>query len=125
MSFTDTGEVLVGQDAADILRSHPERSVTGFKRLIGRDYEDVRNFVNNTHYMIVEKEGKPVIEIPLASGSKQFLPTEILTLVLRELKSVAEDFVGGSIEQAVLTVPASFSHDQQVRFRSDAFEISR
>lgn len=49
VSFTETGEVLVGQDAADIFLSHPERSVTGFKILIGRKYKDVRKFAEIAH----------------------------------------------------------------------------
>ncbi|KAF2440155.1 heat shock protein 70 [Karstenula rhodostoma CBS 690.94] len=101
VSFTDTGEVLVGQDAVEILLSHPERSITGFKRLLGRTYEEVGDFVNDAHYKIVERNGTPAIEVSLESESKVVYPTEIAALVIKKLKSMAEGFLGEEIKEAV------------------------
>lgn len=113
VSFTDTGDVLVGHEAVEILISHPERSITGFKRLLGKTYEEVGDFVNEAHYKIVERNGTPAVEILLVSGSKVVYPTEIAALVIKHLKSMAEDFLGEVIKETVVTVPAVFNDHQR------------
>ncbi|OAG02148.1 HSP70-domain-containing protein [Paraphaeosphaeria sporulosa] len=120
VSFTDTGEALVGQDAIDMLISHPERSVTGFKRLLGRSYQEIGNFVNGAHYKIIERTGNPIIQIPLQSGSREFQPTEVLAFMIHELKIMAEEFIGEKIKEAVVTVPAGFNDSQRAAFREAA-----
>ncbi|KAL5456228.1 hypothetical protein PMIN06_004028 [Paraphaeosphaeria minitans] len=98
VSFKEAGEAVVGQDALDILLSHPEQSVTGFKRLLGKTYEQGGVFFDEAHYKIIFKtNGTPAIEIPLASGSVEFYPMEILALVIHELKTMAEKFLGEKI----------------------------
>ncbi|KAL5423909.1 hypothetical protein PMIN04_003578 [Paraphaeosphaeria minitans] len=118
VSFKEAGEAVVGQDALDILLSHPEQSVTGFKRLLGKTYEQGGGFFDEAHYKIIFKtNGTPAIEIPLASGSVEFYPMKILALVIHELKTMAEKFLGEKIKEAVVTIPASFDSDQRADFK--------
>ncbi|KAL5391692.1 hypothetical protein DPSP01_000986 [Paraphaeosphaeria sporulosa] len=103
-----------------MLISHPERSVTGFKRLLGRSYQEIGNFVNGAHYKIIERTGNPIIQIPLQSGSREFQPTEVLAFMIHELKIMAEEFIGEKIKEAVVTVPAGFNDSQRAAFREAA-----
>jgi molecular chaperone DnaK (HSP70) len=114
VSFTETGEVMVGQDALEILFSHPEHSVTGFKRLLGRTYNEVGDFVHKAHYKIIERNETPAVEIATESGSRFYNPTDIAALVIKQLKTMAEEFIGEEIKETVLTVPAIFNDRQRV-----------
>jgi molecular chaperone DnaK (HSP70) len=114
VSFTETGEALVGQDALDILFLHPERSVTGFKRLLGRSYHEVGDFVHEAHYKIVERNETPAIEIATGSESKFYDPIDIAALVIQRLKTMADEFIGEETKETILTVPAIFNDRQRV-----------
>lgn len=114
ISFTDTGEVVIGQEAVEILLSHPERSITGFKRLLGRNFSEIQDFVGEAHYKIIERDDIPAIEIPLNSGSMILNATETTALMIEHLKAMAEESLGQKVTKTAITVPSIFDDRHRV-----------
>ena len=95
------------------------------KRLIGRGYGDktVQADKKLLPYDIVDHNGKPYIQVLVEGENKQFAPEEISAMVLGKMRGIAEDFLGKSIKNAVVTVPAYFN-DAQRQATKDAGTIS-
>lgn len=115
VAFTDT-ERLIGDAAKNQATVNPNRTVYDAKRLIGRKFSDdeVQRDLKHWPFPVKEKDGKPVIEIALAEGNvKQFQAEEISAMVLTKMKETAEAYLGKSIQNAVVTVPAYFNDAQR------------
>jgi len=111
VSFTDDG-VLVGNTAKRQAAVNPSRTIYGAKRLIGRKFNDpvVQDFSKHTPFKIVEgAKGEALIEV----DGKTKSPVEISALVLLELKKTAEAYLGSTVSEAVITVPAFFDDSQR------------
>jgi len=122
VAFTDDGERLVGQPAKRQAVTNPENTLFAVKRLIGRRYEDptVEKDKKMVPYQIVEgKNGDAWVE---AGGDKRS-PAEISAMVLQKMKETAESYLGETVEQAVITVPAYFN-DAQRQATKDAGKIA-
>lgn len=124
VAFTDE-ERLIGDAAKNQASINPERTVYDVKRLIGRKYNDktVQSDKKFMPYEIVDKEGKPYIETTVKGQKKVYSPEEISAMVLQKMKQVAEQFLGISVKNAVVTVPAYFN-DAQRQATKDAGTIS-
>ncbi|MCR9124021.1 MAG: molecular chaperone DnaK [Phyllobacteriaceae bacterium] len=122
VAFTDDGERLVGQPAKRQAVTNPENTLFAVKRLIGRRYSDptVDKDKKMVPYKIVEgKNGDAWVE---AGGDKRS-PAEISAMVLQKMKETAESYLGETVEQAVITVPAYFN-DAQRQATKDAGKIA-
>ncbi|MBY6210374.1 molecular chaperone DnaK [Microbulbifer agarilyticus] len=122
VAFTDDNEVLVGQSAKRQAVTNPTNTLFAVKRLIGRKFKDdvVQKDIKMVPYSIVEAEnGDAWVE---AKGDKK-APPQISAEVLKKMKKTAEDFLGETVDAAVITVPAYFN-DSQRQATKDAGRIA-
>jgi molecular chaperone DnaK len=122
VAFTDEGERLVGQPAKRQAVTNPERTIFAVKRLIGRRYDDpmVEKDKGLVPYKIVKApNGDAWVEV----DSKKYSPSQISAFILQKMKETAEAYLGHSVEQAVITVPAYFN-DAQRQATKDAGKIA-
>jgi heat shock protein 5 len=125
VAFTDT-ERLIGDAAKNQATVNPNRTIYDAKRLIGRKFTDdeVQRDLKHWPFAVKDKNGKPAIEVSLReSETKQFQPEEISAMVLTKMKETAEAYLGKSIQNAVVTVPAYFN-DAQRQATKDAGTIA-
>ncbi|MHA6689275.1 molecular chaperone DnaK [Devosia sp. A449] len=122
VAFSKDGERLVGQPAKRQAVTNPEGTLFAFKRLIGRRYDDkvVAKDKNLVPFKIVAAEnGDAWVE---ASGEK-YSPSQVSAMILQKMKETAESYLGETITQAVITVPAYFN-DSQRQATKDAGRIA-
>ncbi|CAK7567694.1 MAG: Hsp70 chaperone [Sporothrix epigloea] len=114
VAFTDT-ERLIGDAAKNQVAMNPQNTVFDAKRLIGRKFADAEVQADMKHFpfKVVDRAGKPVIEVEFKGENKQFTPEEISSMVLIKMRETAEAYLGGSINNAVVTVPAYFNDSQR------------
>ncbi len=120
VSYTPTGETVVGNPARELLITQSGRTVYSVKRLMGRGIADVRDELRLFPFQIAEAS-ESVIHLVL--GERTFTPPEISAAILRQLKRNAEAHLGESISRAVITVPAYFN-DAQRQATRDAGRIA-
>lgn len=122
VAFTKTGERIVGQAAKRQAVTNPENTVFSAKRFIGRRFEETESDRKMVPFKVNKgKHGEAVIQVP--QENREFTPPEISAMVLQKLKSDAEAFLGETIKQAVITVPAYFN-DSQRQATKDAGQIA-
>src|SRR6202790_5349215 len=122
VAFTKDGEVLVGQSAKRQAVTNPANTVAAVKRLIGRKFTDdvVRRDINMVPYPIVRADnGDAWVEVQ----GKKMAPPEVSARVLMKMKKTAEDYLGETVTEAVITVPAYFN-DSQRQATKDAGRIA-
>ena len=121
----DGDERLVGDAAKNLAASNTRNTVFDAKRLIGRKIDDavVQADMKHWPFSVVGKDGKPLIEVDFKGERKQFMPEEISAMVLTKLKQTAEAYLGGTVRDAVITVPAYFN-DSQRQATKDAGAIA-
>ena len=104
---------------------NPTRTVFDVKRLIGRQFTDktVQADMKLWPYKVVNKDGRPFVQMELAGENKQFSPEEVSAMVLGKMKAIAEAYLGQEVKNAVVTVPAYFN-DAQRQATKDAGTIS-
>ncbi|KAI5967515.1 SSA1, partial [Candida margitis] len=114
VAFTDT-ERLIGDAAKNQAAINPANTVFDAKRLIGRKFDDseVQNDLKHFPFKIVDKGGKPNIQVEYKGETKVFTPEEISSMVLGKMKETAEGYLGGTVKDAVVTVPAYFNDSQR------------
>ncbi len=119
------GERLIGDAAKNQATINPEQTVFDVKRLIGRDYNDktVQSDMKLFPYKLINKNGKPNIQVTLKGEPRTFSPEEVSAMILNKMKETAESFLGKEIKDAVVTVPAYFN-DAQRQATKDAGTIS-
>ncbi|XP_021756776.1 heat shock 70 kDa protein-like [Chenopodium quinoa] len=125
VAFTDT-ERLIGDAAKNQVAMNPENTVFDAKRLIGRRFSDpsVQSDMKLWPFKVVRGVAeKPMIVVKYKGEEKEFAPEEISSMVLVKMKEVAEQFLGLTIKDAVVTVPAYFN-DSQRQATKDAGAIS-
>ncbi|XP_028789727.1 heat shock 70 kDa protein-like [Neltuma alba] len=125
VAFTDT-ERLIGDAAKNQVAMNPQNTVFDAKRLIGRRYSDpsVQSDMKLWPFKVIPGAGdKPMIVVNYKGEEKHFAPEEISSMVLTKMKEVAEAFLGLSIKNAVITVPAYFN-DSQRQATKDAGAIA-
>jgi molecular chaperone DnaK len=122
VAMTKDGEVLVGQTAKRQAVTNPNNTLFAIKRLIGRRFEDevVQRDVEMVPYKIVAADnGDAWVQV----NDKKMAPPEISARILSKMKKTAEDYLGETVSEAVITVPAYFN-DSQRQATKDAGKIA-
>lgn len=125
VAFTDS-ERLIGDAAKNQVSMNPENTVFDAKRLIGRKIDDqsIQNDMKHWSFKVVGKDGgKPHIQVNFKGEEKTFSPEEISAMVLVKMKETAESYLGDTVKDAVITVPAYFN-DGQRQATKDAGSIA-
>lgn len=124
VGFNDT-ERLVGESAKNQCALNTENTIFDAKRLIGRKYSDssVQEDIKRFPFKVVNQGDKPYFEVKYKNEVKRFSPEEISGMVLGKMKSIAESYLGQSVRDAVVTVPAYFN-DSQRQATKDAGTIA-
>ncbi len=120
VAFTKNGERLVGQTAKRQAVTNPKNTIFSIKRLMGRKYSEVQREKELVPYEIVEA---PNGDAHVRVGDHTYSPPEISAMILQKLKTDAEAYLGETITQAVITVPAYFN-DSQRQATKDAGKIA-
>ena len=119
VAFTKTGERLVGQVAKRQAITNPENTIYSIKRFMGRRYDEVAEELKMVPYKVVA-DGD---HVAIVAQGKKYSPPEISAMILQKLKKAAEDYLGESVTDAVITVPAYFN-DAQRQATKDAGRIA-
>ncbi len=125
VTFTDT-ERLIGEAAKSAAASFPRSTVFDAKRMIGREFKDPvlqKDLAHFPYDVIDDGKGRPKIIVDTKDGQKQFYPEEISAMVLQKMKGIAEAYLGTTVKDAVVTVPAYFT-DSQRQATKDAGTIA-
>ncbi|GAA7598995.1 molecular chaperone DnaK [Helicobacter pylori] len=111
VAFTDKGEILVGESAKRQAVTNPEKTIYSIKRIMGLMFNEDKAKEAEKHlpYKIVDRNGACAIEI----SGKVYTPQEISAKILMKLKEDAESYLGESVTEAVITVPAYFNDSQR------------
>jgi len=118
-------ERLIGDAAKNQVAMNPANTVFDAKRLIGRKFEEdtVQSDMKLWPFDVVNSGGKPKISVEYKGETKEFFPEEISSMVLSKMKETAESYLGGTVTDAVVTVPAYFN-DSQRQATKDAGTIA-
>ena len=125
VAFTDT-ERLIGDAAKSAAATYPRSTVFDAKRMIGREFRDPLLQADMKHFpydVVDDGKGRPKIVVETKDGQKQFYPEEVSAMVLQKMKAIAEAYLGQSVRDAVVTVPAYFN-DAQRQATKDAGTIA-
>ena len=114
VAFTDT-ERLIGDSAKNQVAMNPANTVFDAKRLIGRKFADAEVQADMKHFpfKVIDKGGKPYVQVEFKGEEKEFSPEEISSMVLTKMRETAESYLGGTVNNAVVTVPAYFNDSQR------------
>ena len=122
VGFNKNGERMVGQTAKRQAVINPENTVYSIKRFMGRRYDEVESERGMVSYEVVAGSGGDArVKVPVTG--KEYSPQEISAMVLGKIKADAEAYLGESVTQAVITVPAYFN-DSQRQATKDAGKIA-
>ncbi|MDD7342930.1 MAG: molecular chaperone DnaK [Bacteroidales bacterium] len=120
VAFVDGGERKVGDPAKRQAITNPTRTVYSIKRFMGESYDQVTNEISRVPYKVVNNgNNQPRVEI----DGRQYTPQEISAMILQKMKKTAEDYLGQSVNEAVITVPAYFN-DSQRKATKEAGEVA-
>jgi len=120
VAFVDGGERKVGDPAKRQAITNPKRTIYSIKRFMGETYDQVKNEIDRVPYKVVRGENNtPRIDI----DGRQYTPQEISAMILQKMKKTAEDYLGQTVTEAVITVPAYFN-DSQRQATKEAGEIA-
>merc|ERR1711863_226552 len=124
VAFTDT-ERLIGDPAKNQVAINPNNTIFDAKRLIGRKFDDATVQADMKHwpFKVIKVGDKPKLEVEYKNEEKTFTPEEVSSMVLTKMKETAEQYLGKTVKDAVVTVPAYFN-DSQRQATKDAGIIS-
>jgi molecular chaperone DnaK len=120
VAFTQGGERLVGVPAKRQQVTNPENTIFSIKRFMGRKFGEVSEEMTIVPYKVVRG---PNDDVRVEAGGKQYSPPEVSAMILQKLKSDAEDYLGTTVTDAVVTVPAYFN-DSQRQATKDAGKVA-
>merc|ERR1712055_94295 len=108
-------ERLIGDAAKNQVAMNPTNTIFDAKRLIGRKFADqtVQSDMKLWPFTVVDVGSKPKLEVEYQGEKKQFFPEEVSSMVLTKMKETAESYLGGTVRDAVVTVPAYFNDSQR------------
>ncbi|XP_059487471.1 heat shock 70 kDa protein cognate 4 [Neocloeon triangulifer] len=114
VAFTDT-ERLIGDAAKNQVAMNPSNTIFDAKRLIGRKFEDATVQADMKHwpFTVISEDGKPKLQVEYKGETKAFFPEEVSSMVLIKMKETAEAYLGKTVNNAVITVPAYFNDSQR------------
>ena len=109
IAFLEGGERKVGAGAKRQMVTNPKNTINLIKRFMGGTYDEVKDNISHIQYDVINKNGYPRIPV----GGKEYSPEELSAMILGKLKKCAEDYLGETVTDAVITVPAFFNNDQR------------
>jgi molecular chaperone DnaK len=120
VAFINGGERKIGDPAKRQAVTNPTKTISSIKRFMGASYDEVKNETSKVPYSVVKGDGN----VPRVSiDDRHYSPQEISAVVLQKMKQTAEDYLGESVTEAVITVPAYFN-DAQRQATKEAGEIA-
>ncbi len=120
IGFIKDGERKIGDPAKRQAVTNPEKTIHSIKRFMGTNFNESKNEIKKVPYKIVKGDsGSPRVEI----DKRQYSPQELSAMVLQKMKQTAEDYLGETVTEAVITVPAYFN-DAQRQATKEAGEIA-
>jgi len=120
VAFTKNDERLIGQPAKRQAVTNPQKTIFSIKRFMGRMFDEVGTEIEEVPYSVNKKKGG---SIAVKVDNKEYTPPEISAMVLQKLKQMAEEHLGTTVTDAVITVPAYFN-DSQRQATKDAGKIA-
>lgn len=114
VAFSET-ERFIGDAAKNQVAMNPKNTIFDAKRLIGRKYDDqkIQEDIKHWPFTVVSENGKPKLVAEFKGERKRFAPEEISSMVLTKMKETAEAYLGETVHDAVITVPAYFNDSQR------------
>ncbi len=120
IAFVEGGEIKVGDPAKRQAVTNPTKTIASIKRYMGEKFSEVQNEVNHTAYKVVKGDNDtPRVDI----DGRLYTPQELSAMTLQKMKKTAEDYLGQTVTQAVITVPAYFN-DAQRQATKEAGQIA-
>ncbi|EGR32499.1 hypothetical protein IMG5_080790 [Ichthyophthirius multifiliis] len=117
VSFSPDGTPFVGTPAKRAIMTNPENTIYAIKRLIGKNYDEVEEYIKTLSYQIKKSpENRPLIQ----ANGEEYLPEQIAAVILKNQKQTAEAYLSKSISSAVITVPAYFNEQQRDAMKESA-----
>lgn len=123
VGFTSKGDMIVGAPAKNQMVTNPKNTIYSVKRLIGHRYSELKDEVSKLPYSVIDNGADCRVEVEQGGQKKQFSLQEISAFILQKMKKTAEDYLGESVSEAVITVPAYFN-DAQRQATKDAGKIA-
>jgi molecular chaperone DnaK (HSP70) len=114
IAFTES-ERLIGGAAKHQMTANPQNTIFSIKRLMGLRFSDaiLQSELKGLPYRVVHEDNRPLIEVEFKGDTKRFSPEEISGMILAQMKTVAEAYLGVPVTDAVVTVPGYFTHTQR------------
>ncbi len=119
--FGESGMLSVGDDAKKYLVAEPHNTIFSVKRLMGKSYNDVRDYASFFTYKVIDDNTESLVKVQI--GEKFWSPVELSSFILKELKARAEHILKTPVNKAVITVPAYFN-DAQRQATRDAGKLA-
>lgn len=119
--FGEAGSISVGEESKKFLVTEPEKTIFSVKRLMGKSYNDVRDYASFFTYKIIDDNTESLVKVQ--AGDKFYSPIELSSFILKELKTRAEHILKTPVNKAVITVPAYFN-DAQRQATRDAGKLA-
>ncbi|MBL6677487.1 MAG: molecular chaperone DnaK [Flavobacteriaceae bacterium] len=120
IAFVEDGEIKVGDPAKRQAVTNPEKTIASVKRFMGNKFSESSNDIKTVAYKVVKGDNDtPRVDI----DGRLYTPQELSAMVLQKMKKTAEDYLGSSVKDAVITVPAYFN-DSQRQATKEAGEIA-
>ena len=119
--FNINGDAIIGEEAKSYLISDPERTIFSAKRLLGKNYDDIKKNASFFSYKIIDNDTNEPVKIKV--DEKFYSPVDLSGLILKELKKRAEHILKTPVNKAVITVPAYFN-DAQRQATRDAGKLA-
>lgn len=120
VAFTENGERKVGDPAKRQAITNPHKTISSIKRFMGNSFDEVSQEIKRVPYKVVKGDNNtPRVKI----DDRQYTPQEISAIILQKMKKTAEDYLGTTVSEAVITVPAYFN-DSQRQATKEAGEIA-
>jgi molecular chaperone DnaK len=123
VGFAKSGERLVGQVAKRQAVTNPENTVFSIKRFMGRRFDEVSEEMRMVPYKVVRDGDRVAVMVKSGEREEKFAPPQVSAMVLQKLKKAAEEYLGQTVMQAVITVPAYFN-DAQRQATKEAGQIA-
>lgn len=119
VGFLKDGERKIGDPAKRQSVTNPDKTIYSIKRFMGSSFEEIKNETSKVPYSIVKENNSPKVKI----NDRTYSPQEISAAILQKMKQTAEDYLGQTVTEAVITVPAYFN-DAQRQATKEAGEIA-
>ena len=119
VGFVKDGERKIGDPAKRQAVTNPDKTIYSIKRFMGSSFDEIKNEIRKVPYKLVKENNSPKVKI----NDRTYSPQEISAAILQKMKQTAEDYLGQSVTEAVITVPAYFN-DAQRQSTKEAGEIA-